>query len=196
MPKENPRETFLQKHGMTALLAALLAGFVAAMQFGAFDRPHPLLGKSAPEFTLKTLNEETVTLANHLGKEVVVLDFFATWCPPCRASLPHFAALSTELEGKPVAVYAVNVGESAAVVEDYFKQNGLQINVLMDETGAAAEGYGVSGIPQQVVIGKDGLIQYVNSGFGLGDETALRGAVETLLDGGTLVPPRLGRNPS
>lgn len=182
-------ESFLQKHGTTLLLVTLVVGLALAMQFGVFDRPHPLLGKAAPLFTLNSLSEEPVALSDHLGKDVVVLDFFATWCPPCRASLPHIASLSAEFADKPVAVYAVNVGEPAKIVEDYFKQNGLQLHALLDESGLAAEQYGVSGIPHQVIIGKDGTIQYVNIGYGLGDASALQRAVNSLLAGDNLVKP-------
>ena len=192
MAVEIPRETFLATHGTTILLASALVGLVLAMQFGLLERPHPLLGKTAPDFRMKTLNGTEVTLAEHLGKDVVVLDFFATWCPPCRKSLPHFAALSKEFEGQPVSIYAVNVSEESTVVEEYFKENALQIEALLDEGGLAAEDYGVSGIPHQVIIGRDGSVQYVGSGFGLGDESRLHSAIEKLLAGEVLVTPAPG----
>lgn len=172
-----------------AIITALLLGLVA---YGLFSRggggsASPLLGKPAPAFELASLSGGTVNLNSHAGKDVVVLDFFATWCPPCRESLPHLAQLAKDYAGKGVAVYAVNCAEDKATVEGYFKENGLSLNVLMDE-GMVSDAYGVTGIPQQVIIGKDGLVQYVNAGFGYGVEAEIRAGVDSLLAGKPLVP--------
>lgn len=179
-------KTFLQRHGTGLLLLAAVTGLLVAMQAGVFSRPNPMLGKHAPDFTLATADGKDMALSRHRGQDVVVLDFFATWCPPCRESLPHLDAMAKEFAGKGVAFYAVNVGESAEIVKAYFAEAGLGLATALDEAGEAAEKYGVSGIPQQVIIGKDGVVELVNVGFGMGSETTLRRAIEALLRGETL----------
>jgi len=174
---------YLRDNGMFILLLAAIGGLLLAKQFGVFDSPHPLTGKAAPAFSLTALDGRAVSLADHAGKDVVLLDFFATWCPPCRESLPHIAEMTTDYAGKNVAIYAVNVGESKALVESFLKENKLAINALVDEYGAAAGAYGVGGIPQQVVIGKDGVIRYIGVGFGMGDASTLRAEIDASLSG-------------
>lgn len=172
---------FVRDNGLLIVIAGAIAVFLLADQAGWLTSPHALTGKTAPPFSLTTLDAKTVSLADHLGKDVVLLDFFATWCPPCRESLPHVEEITKDYAGKSVAVYAVNVGEGQALVQKFIADNKLTLNVLMDESGAAAEAYGVSGIPQQVVIGKDGMINYVGVGFGMGDASTLRSKIDALL---------------
>ena len=174
---------FLRDNGVFILLLAAISGLLIADQVGVFDSPHPLVGKPAPGFSLVTPDGRAVSLAEHAGKDVVLLDFFATWCPPCRESLPHMAQMTKDYAGKNVAIYAVNVGESKALVETFLKENKLELNVLIDETGAAAEAYGVGGIPQQVVIGKDGMIRHIGVGFGMGDASKLVAEIDAALAG-------------
>ena len=137
-----------------------------------------LEGKPAPAFALKDLGDKTVSLKDLKGK-VVVLDLWATWCPPCRASLPHLDKLYEESKGKDVAIYAVNLQEEKDDVEGFIKQTNLKTPVLLDKDGAVAQAYKANAIPQTVVIGKDGNVAKVFVGFG-GEESAkkLKEAVE------------------
>jgi peroxiredoxin len=137
-----------------------------------------LEGKAAPDFTLQDMNGKDVALKDQRGK-VVVLDMWATWCPPCRASLPHLDKLHEALKDKGVKVFAVNVQEDKADVEQFIKTTGLKTPVILDSNGAVSQKYKVTGIPQTVVIGKDGKVAKVFIGFG-GEESAkeMRAAVE------------------
>lgn len=174
----SPPRSYWRRNGMTVALWAMLAFVLLAVNLGWFESPHPLLNQTAPPFSLAKLDGGNVELKQHLGKDVVLLDFFATWCPPCRESLPHLAALTAEFEGKNVAVYAVNVGEDKETVAEFFKEQKLSLPTLLDPDNAVSDAYGVGGIPQQVVIGKDGIARYVGVGFGAGSEGALRDAIE------------------
>ena len=137
-----------------------------------------LEGKPAPDFTLQDMNGKDVALKDLRGK-VVVLDLWATWCPPCRASLPHLDKLHEALKDKGVKVYAMNVQEDKADVEQFIKNTGLKTPVILDSNGAVSQKYKVTGIPQTVIIGKDGKVAKVFIGFG-GEESAkvMRAAVE------------------
>lgn len=172
---------YLRENKVFLIIVLAIAATLLAQEAGLLGGANALVGKAAPPLMLSTPDGQSVSLAEHTGKDVVVLDFFATWCPPCRESLPHLAAMASDYAGRNVAIYAVNVGESAAVAESYLAQNNLALKALMDDEGKASEAYGVNGIPQQVIIGKDGNVDYIGVGFSPGDEATLRGRIDALL---------------
>lgn len=139
-----------------------------------------LVGKEAPVFALKDLEDKPVALGDLKGK-VVVLDFWATWCGPCVQAMPHLAQLNKDMAGKGVQIYAVNLKESIEQVKKFLETEKIAIPVLMDNDAKVAELYKVSGIPQTVVIGKDGNVARIFVGFGPGGENQLREAVEASL---------------
>jgi peroxiredoxin len=128
-----------------------------------------LEGKAAPDFTLEGMDGKPVKLADLKGS-VVVLDFWATWCPPCRKGLPHLDKLYQANKGKGLKAFAVDLKETKDEVKQFVEQTKLGVPVLLDTDGKVAESYKVSGIPQTVVIGKDGKVQTVIVGFGDGDD--------------------------
>ncbi len=139
-----------------------------------------LTGKPAPDFTLEGLDGKQQTLSKMKGS-VVVLDFWATWCPPCRESLPHLDALKKELAPKGLKVFAVNIQEEKPKVEEYIKKNNLTFAVLLDAQGKVAMDYKANAIPQTVVVGKDGTVKKVFVGFGPDTEKNLRQTVEAAM---------------
>ena len=123
-----------------------------------------LEGKAAPAFKLPGLDGKPVSLADLKGK-VIVLDFWATWCGPCKMSLPHLDKMYQAEKGNDVHVFAVNVQEEAKDVQQFVTQTKLSVPVILDRDGKVGEAYGVEGIPQTVVIGKDGKVKKVFVGF-------------------------------
>lgn len=108
-------------------------------------------GDKAPNFSLKDLNGKTVTLAQLKGK-VVFLDFWATWCPPCRKSIPAVESLYERYAKDPrVAVMGINVENNPDAVRAFAQKNGIKYTILSDD-GAASRAYRVSGIPAFFVI--------------------------------------------
>jgi peroxiredoxin len=142
-----------------------------------------LTGKPATEFSLSSLDQETVKLSDFKGK-VVVVDFWATWCPPCRESLPNLNRLSGDatLAARGLKVLAVNSQESADAVKTFLQANHYTLPVLLDTDGSAEHAYSVTGLPTTLVVGRDGTIKYASVGF---DETngekALNDAVDKAL---------------
>lgn len=124
-----------------------------------------LVGEPAPNFQLKTLDGKTVSLAELKG-QVVVLDFWASWCPPCIESLPHLGKFYQETRDDGVKVFAVNLGEDKAKIEAFLKSKRVAVPVLLDAQGEVARKYNVVSIPQTVVIGKDGTVKNVFIGLG------------------------------
>lgn len=147
------------------------------------EKPHSSLGKAAPTFKLDTIAGGKMDLQTHKGKEVVVLDFWATWCGPCRMALPNLDEVAAEYKNKGVAFYAVNIAEDTDTVSAFLKKTGLKVPVLLDKEGKVAMQYGVEPIPHTVLIGKDGVIEVVHLGFAPDHKKRMRQELDALLAG-------------
>jgi peroxiredoxin/outer membrane lipoprotein-sorting protein len=141
-----------------------------------------LKGQEAPNFTLTDMEGNEVSLSGLRGK-VVFLDFWATWCPPCRESLPHTQALSEheKVKSGDLVVLAVNVGEEVDAARKFMQEKGFTFRVLMDRKGTTANTYKVRGIPTFVLIDREGKVAWVQVGFGPGTEKQMEEAVHQVL---------------
>ena len=167
------------EYGTQVLIVALGLGAILLAQNSYLSGPHPLEAQQAPGFSLPLLAGGTMELSAHLGTDVVVLDFWATWCGPCRATLPEIAGLHAEYEGRGVQVYAVNIMEEPEMVRDFLGRLGLELPVTLDSYNEVAMLYQASYIPQTVLIGRDGIVARVHVGpVGL---DALRAEIDALL---------------
>jgi peroxiredoxin len=126
-----------------------------------------LLGKSAPEFTLKDVDGRETTLASLRGKPVL-LDFWATWCAPCRESMPHVQSLYDRFKEKGLVVLGIDTNESADMARKYFVEQKYSFANLLGSGSDAIKNYGANSIPRVVLIDKDGVIRYVHRGWGTG----------------------------
>ncbi len=144
-------------------------------QQGMQETVSPLVGKPASDFSLKDLDGKKQSLSSLKGK-VVLLDFWATWCGPCRRELPTIAKLHKELADKGLAVVAVNVGEPLASVNAFLRKNAFELPVWLDSDSEVSQRYSANSIPTLVVIDKTGKVSAYK--VGLREEAELRSMLE------------------
>jgi peroxiredoxin len=113
--------------------------------------------QKAPEFSLKDLNGRTVTLASLKGK-VVLLNFWATWCPPCISEMPKFNKLYKEMKGRGLEIVAISADRSESYVKDFISKNSLEFKVLYDADRSVVKSYKVFSMPTTFLIDKNGII--------------------------------------
>ena len=157
------------------LLAALAAGCQSATT--GWPRVDPPI--AAPDFTLPQLDAGTVSLGDLRGR-VVVMEFWATWCGPCRFSTPSLDAIYRKFHDRGAMVLLINEGEEPEKVRAWV--NGrFQAPILLDQDTRVGWRYGVRGIPRLFVVDQAGQILYVRSGYGGGLERDLTSILTQLL---------------
>ncbi|MEE8418559.1 MAG: TlpA disulfide reductase family protein [Dehalococcoidales bacterium] len=112
----------------------------------------------APDFRLQSLEGEMVNLGDLRGK-VVLLNFWATWCGPCRDEMGYLEEVHREWTDRGLALLAINVGETIPQVEDFMREFNLTLPVLLDGDMGVARIYNITGYPTTFLIDKNGIIQ-------------------------------------
>lgn len=115
-------------------------------------------GNPAPDFTLNTLSGELVKLSELKG-QVVLVNFWASWCPPCREEIPSMMRLNAAMAGKPFRMLCISIDDGGKVaVEEFFRKSGFSLPALLDTDKRASKLYGITGVPETFVINKQGVI--------------------------------------
>ena len=157
------------------LLTALAAGCGGdAPKWPRLDPP-----VAAPDFTLQQLDAGTVRLSDLRG-QVVVMEFWATWCGPCRFSTPSLDVIYRRFRDRGVTVLLINQGETPETVRTWV-EGRFQAPILLDQDRRVAMRYGVQGIPRLFIVDQAGQILYVRSGYGGGLERDLTAILNELL---------------
>jgi thiol-disulfide isomerase/thioredoxin len=128
----------------------------------ALERPSQAL--TAPDFTLESPSGKRMSLKDYRGK-VVFLNFWATWCVPCRDEMPLMAALDREFKGQGLAVVTVNFREDKEAVRRFFDELGLSFDAALDVDGEVSEQYGAFSLPLTYLIDRDG--RFVGKAVGI-----------------------------
>ncbi len=113
--------------------------------------------QTAPDFALTDLEGNSVSLGDFKGKNVYI-NFWASWCGPCRLEMPDIEKIHHKYNDQDLVVLAVNIGESNDTVRAYMKNNNLSFTALLDPNGSAAKTYKVSSIPLSIFINTEGVI--------------------------------------
>jgi len=140
--------------------AALVAAAGTAWAAGGTMKPWP--GGATPPLSLRDLDGKEHRLEDYKGK-IVVLNFWATWCDPCREEMPAMQRLQEKLAGK-LAVLAVDYGEGPPRIKDFLKKVPVRFTVLLDRDTSAATAWKVKVLPTTLVIDPDQKVRYVAVG--------------------------------
>lgn len=135
---------------------------------------------AAPDFTLPSSKGDNVRLAEQRG-QVVMLNFWASWCGPCRKEMPLLDAMYQRYSSAGFVLYGVNVEEDNTDAKKLLKELGVTFPVLFDTESKASSLYNVDAMPTTVVIDKKGQIRYVNRGYKEGDENKYRDQIRELI---------------
>lgn len=147
------------KRLLLVLCCALMCAAGCSKESGkASPGAKPIEQKPAPSINVVSLDDTQLQLDSLRGK-VVLLNFWATWCPPCREEIPSMMKLNTAMAGKPFQMVCVSVDEGGKkAVTDFFKNTGFSLPAYVDPTGQAPTTYGITGVPETFVIDKNGII--------------------------------------
>jgi cytochrome c biogenesis protein CcmG, thiol:disulfide interchange protein DsbE len=137
-------------------------------------------GTKAPDFDLVS-NEGKLKLSDLKG-QYVYLDFWASWCGPCRASFPWMNSLQEKYAGKGFKVVGINVDKKLDEAKQFLKEVPAKFSIAYDDTGATPKAYGVKGMPTSLLIGPDGNVLFVHQSFKDSDKTDIENKIRLAME--------------
>jgi peroxiredoxin len=147
--------------------------FTGSIPFG----PRPEIGSPAPDFQVELLDGEIFRLSEQKGK-VVWINFWASWCPPCRAEMPDIEAIWQEEQNSDLVVVAVDFAERPDEVREFAERLGMTFPVGLDTTGQITTNYRVSGFPSHFLVDREGILREIR--VGLMSQKTMRQKLEDL----------------
>lgn len=161
---------------MTKFAVVLAVMLISASVFGQD------VGSKAPDFTAKDINGNEISLSSLKGK-VVLLDFWASWCVPCKKSMPHLIELNDTYKADSLVLLGINVDTDLEKIKEFQRSINAEIPfpVIFDKDSKLPPLYNVEGMPTTVVINKDGVIKYKEVGYDSGLKDKLDKTIKDLL---------------
>ena len=159
------------------LASPLAAAFLACSLAAGAATPDPA---PAPDFALPARDGGEVRLSELRG-QVVMINFWATWCGPCRQEMPLLEQLQVKYEPLGFTLLGVNVEPDSAAAVAWLKGVPVTFPILFDTRNAVAESFGVQGMPSSVFVDREGRVRYVHRGYKSGDETQYADLIRSLV---------------
>lgn len=147
----------------------------------AFSAQATEVGQLAPQFTLPALKSNSPTELKQFTGKVIYLDFWASWCAPCKTSFPLLNKLHQKLKAQGFEVIAVNLDEDKALGEKFLQEVPVDFTVLRDASGEWADKFVVDSMPTSFIIDKNGVVQKIHHGFVSDDIKEIETKVTELL---------------
>ncbi len=135
---------------------------------------------AAPDFTLKTLDGPNLRLDEYKG-QVVLINFWASWCGPCRQEMPLLDRIHQRYNDAGFAVLGVNVEGQVGPAKETADSTGVTFPVLIDENQRVSEVYDLEAMPSSVLVDRDGVVRYIHRGYKPGDEAKYLEVVKQLI---------------
>jgi len=164
------------------LLLAACATISGSSTSSGSDAPRTV--SALPDFELNTVDGDTARLSDHLGKDVVLMAFWDTWCEPCKTELPHLDRIYRSKKDQGFVVFAISMDDpsTAMQVAPYVHESGFTFPVLLDPHGKASNLYNThKSAPYTVLIGRDGAIAQEGAGFDPASVKPMEERIEKLL---------------
>jgi peroxiredoxin len=161
--------------GLTRLVSALLLSSAATLATAAVT-----VGATAPDFTLSTLNGPNLRLQEQRGK-VVLVNFWATWCGPCRKEMPHLNRIADKYRASGLVMLGVNIDDDVRNATDVAAKLGVKFPVLLDTDKKVSRLYDLNSMPSTLVLDRSGRVRYVHRGYQDGYEELYDKQIRDLL---------------
>ncbi len=139
------------------------------------------VGQPAPQFKLPSLKTDSPTQLKQFAGKVVYLDFWASWCAPCKTSFPLLNKLHKKLNAQGFEVVAINLDGNKTLGEKFLQDVPVDFTVLRDENGELADQYVVDSMPTSFIIDRNGIVQKIHHGFSADDIAELEAKIVELL---------------
>jgi cytochrome c biogenesis protein CcmG, thiol:disulfide interchange protein DsbE len=146
------------------------------------ETAHPLLGKPGPDFAEKTVSGGNATITLHgLSGKVAVVDFWATWCEPCKKSFPKLEALNAKYGSDGVAIVGVSEDDDKGGISDFAANLGAKFPLVWDENKSIASKWQPKTMPTTFILDRSGKIRFVHLGYHENEEALIEREIKSLL---------------
>lgn len=170
-PGDRPAVSKINRSRPAALILMAVGGLILLISL-AFLLRSPTIqsidpihqGQKMSDFTLPNLDGNRVSLSDYIGKTVLI-NTWASWCPPCRAEMPELIEFYEQYRGKDFIVLAVNAGETEATAQKFAEKMGLTFPVLLDSHFHLVDSLGIDSYPTSILVGPDGIIKKIHIGM-------------------------------
>jgi peroxiredoxin len=149
--------------------AARLMAVIAVSFVGGVHATPALLGSPAPDFALRSMGEANVRLSEHLG-QVVLINFWATWCGPCRQEMPQLDALYAKYQRAGLVMLGINIDEGRDAAVEMARTLRVSYPILFDARKEVSRAYRLDAMPLTVLIDREGIVRHVSEGYKPGYE--------------------------
>ncbi len=156
---------YIKENLPTVIIFSLLLGWLLYQRIPMYQASSKMEGRPAPDFALQALDGSTYRLSDLKGK-VVVVNFWATWCLPCKVEIPILKSLYSELEKDGLLILGLTQ-EPVEQVAPFVKENEINYPIILDDRSEAADAYGIRGYPTVVVVDREGRIHSFTTGLNL-----------------------------
>jgi cytochrome c biogenesis protein CcmG, thiol:disulfide interchange protein DsbE len=145
------------------------------------DAGHPLLGNRGPDFSRKTVKGDSTVSLRALEGKVTIVDFWATWCEPCKKSFPKLEALNAKYNENGLRIVGISEDDDISGIPAFASELGTRFPLIWDENKSIASKWQPKSMPTTFVVDRKGTVRFVHLGYHAGEEAEIEREVKSLL---------------